>query len=55
MAALLASVSKEHNKRVMFSHAAAGPLTAQQMLDIALAHTDTHLRQIERILTEIRG
>ena len=55
MAALLESVGKEHRKRVMFSHAAAGPLTAQQMLDIALAHTDTHLRQIERILTEIRG
>ena len=55
MADLLASVSLEHHQRVMFSHAAAGPLTAQQMLDLALAHTNTHLRQIERILIEIRG
>jgi uncharacterized damage-inducible protein DinB len=55
MANLLASVRADNQARVMFSHAAAGPLTAQQMLDIALAHTNNHFRQIERILTEIRG
>ena len=55
MAALLESVRSENHNRIMFSHAATGPLTARQMLDIALAHTNTHLRQIKRILTEIRG
>jgi hypothetical protein len=55
MANLLESVTVDNHTRVMFSHAAAGPLTALQMLEIAIAHTDTHRRQIERILTEIRG
>jgi hypothetical protein len=37
----------------MFSHAAAGPLTPLQMLEIAEAHLQTHRRQIDRICAEL--
>jgi len=53
MADLLDTVTVENRERVMFSHAAAGPLTALQMLEIAAAHTDTHRRQIDRIRAEM--
>lgn len=55
MANLLETVTAEKSECVMFSHTAAGPLTALQMLEIAVAHTDTHRRQIDRIRTKIRG
>jgi hypothetical protein len=42
----------ETRQQVMFSHAAAGPLTALQMLEIAEAHLETHRRQIDRISSE---
>ena len=53
MGALLEAVTAENRDRVMFSHLAAGPLTAFQMLEIAVAHLDTHRRQIDRICTEL--
>lgn len=49
MAALLAAVTAENREKVMFSHPAAGPMTALQVLEIAGAHLDTHLRQIDHI------
>jgi hypothetical protein len=53
IAALLETVTAENRERVMFSHVAAGPLTALQMLEIAVAHLDTHCRQIDRIHAEL--
>ena len=53
IAALLETVTAENRKQVMFSHVAAGPLTALQMLEIAVAHLDTHCRQIDRIRTAL--
>ena len=34
---------------VMFSHPAAGPMTAAQAMDLTLVHLDHHRRQIDRI------
>jgi hypothetical protein len=53
IAALLETVTAENREKVMFSHVAAGPLTALQMLEIAIAHLDTHCRQIDRICAEL--
>ena len=53
VAALLETVTAENQEQVMFSHAAAGPLTALQMLEIAEAHLGTHRRQIARIRAEL--
>ena len=53
IAALLETVTAENQEQVMFSHAAAGPLTALQMLEIAEAHIETHRRQIDRIRAEL--
>lgn len=52
MADLLETVSPETCKTVMFSHPAAGPMPAEETLDLALSHFDHHQRQIERLLTE---
>ena len=51
--ALLETVTAENHEQVMFSHAAAGPLTALQMLEIAEAHLGTHRRQIDLIRAEL--
>lgn len=53
IANLLETVTVENRDRVMFSHVAAGPLTAFQMLEIAVAHLGTHCRQIDRIRAEL--
>jgi hypothetical protein len=53
VAALLETVTAENQAQVMFSHAAAGPLTALQMIEIAEAHLGTHRRQIDRIRAEL--
>jgi hypothetical protein len=53
VAALLETVTAENHEQVMFSHAAAGPLTALQMLEVAEAHIETHRRQIDRIRAEL--
>jgi len=53
MVAPLETVTAQNRERVMFSHLAAGPLTALQMLEIAVAHLDTHRRQIDRICKEL--
>lgn len=53
MGKLLETLVPDNVERVMFSHAAAGPLTALQMLEIAVAHLDNHRRQIDRICEEI--
>ena len=46
-------VIAENHEQVMFSHAAAGPLTTLQMLEVAEAHIETHRRQIDRIRAEL--
>ena len=53
VAALLETVTAENHEQVMFSHAAAGPLTTLQMLEVAEAHIETHRRQIDRIRAEL--
>jgi len=46
---LLESVSAESSESVMFSHPAAGPMTAAQAMDLTFVHLDHHRRQIDRI------
>jgi len=52
LADLLDTVTPETRETVMFSHPAAGPMPAQELLDLALSHFDYHQRQIERLLIE---
>jgi len=49
---LLDTVNPETRETVMFSHPAAGPMPAQELLDLALSHFDYHQRQIEGLLVE---
>jgi uncharacterized damage-inducible protein DinB len=49
MADLLDTVKAETCDTVMFSHPAAGPMPAKDMLDLALSHFDYHQRQIEYV------
>jgi uncharacterized damage-inducible protein DinB len=49
MSGLLETVTAENSETVMFSHPAAGPMTAAQAMDLTLVHLDHHRRQIERI------
>ncbi len=49
MSDLLGSVSAGNSETVMFSHPAAGPMTAAQALDLTLVHLRHHRRQIDRI------
>ena len=49
---LLDTVNPETRDTVMFSHPAAGPMPARELLDLALSHFDYHQRQIERLLIE---
>jgi hypothetical protein len=46
---LLESVSADNSETVMFSHPAAGPMTAVQAMDLTLVHLHHHGRQIDRI------
>jgi len=46
---LLDPVTEDTAASVMFSHPAAGPLDAVRTLRLAVAHFDTHLRQINSI------
>jgi hypothetical protein len=50
---LLESIKREAIDHVMFSHPAAGPITAVQMLGLAIAHFDTHERAIDRLIVEM--
>ena len=50
---LLESIKPEAMGYVMFSHPAAGPITAVQMLELAIAHFDTHERAIRRLIDEM--
>ena len=49
---LLETVNEKNSRKVMFSHPAAGPLTPLLALELALAHFDSHRRQIELICGE---
>jgi hypothetical protein len=40
MSDLLETVTAENSETVMFSHPAAGPMTAAQAMDLTLAHLD---------------
>lgn len=51
---LLEKVTEESMNDVMFSHPAAGPLDPVRTLQLAVAHFDTHRRQIDRLRSEIR-
>ena len=51
---LLESVTTETLEEVMFSHPAAGPLDPIRTLRLAVAHFDTHRRQIDKLRKEIR-
>lgn len=50
---LLDTVNEQTIEEIMFSHPAAGPLDPIRTLQLALAHFDTHRRQIERIQKEL--
>ncbi len=52
---LLEGVTEETLNDVMFSHPAAGPLDPVRTLQLAIAHFDTHRRQIDRLRNEIHG
>jgi len=54
LCALLEKVTEETMKDVMFSHPAAGPLDPVHTLQLAIAHFDTHRRQIDRLGSEIQ-
>ena len=50
---LLEEVTEETKNEVIFSHPAAGPLDAVRTLKLAIAHFDTHRRQIDALRSEI--
>jgi hypothetical protein len=52
---LLEKVAEETVNDVIFSHPAAGPLDPLRTLQLAIAHFDTHQRQIDRLRSEIPG
>ena len=51
---LLKRVTAETVNDVMFSHPAAGPLDPVRTLQLAIAHFDTHRRQIDNLRSEIQ-
>ena len=50
---LLEGVTGETLNDVMFSHPAAGPLDPVRTLQLAVAHFNTHRRQIDKLRREI--
>lgn len=52
---LLEEITEETIDEVMFSHPAAGPLDPVATLQLAVAHFDTHRRQIDKLRTEIQN
>ena len=51
---LLEKVTEKTMNDVIFSHPAAGPLDPVLTLQLAIAHFDTHRRQIDRLRSEIQ-
>ena len=51
---LLEEITEENVNDVMFSHPASGPLDPVSTLKLAVAHFDTHRRQIDRLRNEIQ-
>jgi hypothetical protein len=51
---LLEDITAETVNDVMFSHPAAGPLDPLGTLKLAVAHFDTHRRQIDTLRSEIK-
>jgi hypothetical protein len=51
---LLEAVTEKTVNEVMFSHPAAGPLDPVNTLQLAVAHFDTHRRQIDKLRSEIQ-
>ncbi|MGD8990770.1 MAG: DinB family protein [Desulfobacterales bacterium] len=51
---LLEKVTEKTVNDVMFSHPAAGPLDPVNTLKLAVAHFDTHRRQIDKLRSEIQ-
>jgi len=51
---LLESVTEKTVNDVMFSHPAAGPLDPVRTLQLAVAHFNTHRRQIDRLRSAIQ-
>jgi len=52
---LLEAIPEDAVEQVMFSHPAAGPLDPVRALRLAHAHLDTHRRQVERLMAEIKA
>ena len=52
---LLDAISPEDMDKAIASHPVTGPLEPARTLDLALAHFDTHHRQISRIIEEINS
>ena len=50
---LLEEVTEKTVSHVMFSHPAAGPLDPVRTLQLAVAHFNTHRRQIDRLRSEL--
>lgn len=50
---LLKKVTEDTVNDVIFSHPAAGPLDPVRTLQLAIAHFDTHRRQIDKLRSEI--
>jgi hypothetical protein len=50
---LLEGVTGKSVNDVMFSHPAAGPLDPLRTLQLAVAHFNTHRRQIDRLRSEL--
>lgn len=51
---LLEEITEETVNEIMFSHPAAGPLDPVGTLQLAVAHFDTHRRQIDRLRSKIQ-
>jgi len=55
LAVVLDTISPEDTHRAIASHPVTGPLEPSRTLELAIAHFDTHHRQILRILEDIRS
>ena len=52
---LLDEVAKVNSGDAMFSHPVAGPLDPIRTMQLAIAHFNTHRRQIDRLMREIQS
>jgi len=55
LATVLDAISPEDTDKAIASHPVTGPLKPSRTLELAIAHFDTHHRQILRILEDIKS